>query len=253
MNPKIEFKDLKVGQIFNTRRSCSVTVKRIKNHNEIIVKFNDGHGYRCSVYLTSLNSGHILNPYEPSICGAGYLGVGRHKTYHGRAGDKLVINKTYAVWSKTVRKCFEAGSEYTIDRRWLNYQVFARWYEKQITPDCRLFLTTKLISPTNRHYGPQTAHVIPDIIAKNVFRIRHNSHPFPSGVSQPNLHLKRYRMVFNTKGYGTINSTHDTVEAASLAYQREVVKSVHRSAETFKDTIEPKVYELLRNWTYTIY
>ena len=244
---RITMEDLKVGQVFPTTKGGDVTVKRIGiNSHFITVQFNDKRKYRKVVHLQTLIKGQILNPYFPYLFGVGYLGVGPYMTKR----QTSVAGRAYGTWYDMIKKCYGENPTHTMDPSWHKYQNYARWYHKQIKPeDSRYYVNLNLIHPKNKHYSPRTVFLIPTVFMKNLSPPRVSYSIYPTGVTKPRSSSNRFKAVIGKTHLGT----YDTVEEAQEVYIKEVVRSMHASADKFKDEMEPRAYELLKAWVYTVY
>ena len=246
MSIKITMDDLKVGQVFPTTKGGDVTIKRIgRDSHSILVQFNDKRKYRRIVQLNHLLKGYILNPYAPNLFGVGYLGVGPYTSPR-----RIASGRAYGTWYAMLKKCYEEDSSYTMDASWHKYQTYARWYHKQIRPsESRFFVNLNLIHPDNKHYSPRTTFLIPTVFMKDLSPPRASDSIYPTGVTKPRPSSKRFKAVIGKKHYGT----YDTPEEAFEVYKREKVKGFRAAADKYADQIEPRAYELLKAWEYTVY
>lgn len=246
MSIKLTMDDLRVGQVYPTTKGGDVTVKRIgRDSHDIIVQFNDKRKYRKVVHLRSLIKGHIRNPYTPNTFGVGYLGVGPYMT---RKDSEEGV--AYATWYAIMKKCYGPNPTHTVDECWHKYQNFARWHNKQIKPtESKYFININLIHHKNKHYSARTAFLLPLETMKRFSPPAITGSVYPAGVSKQRVTSSRVKASIGKVHLGTYN----TADEAHMAYQREIEKRLYKTADKFKDELEPRAYALLKEWQYTIY
>ena len=98
------------------------------------------------------------NKYTPSVFGVGYTGVGRHPTHHY---PQCSDTRPYSIWRAMLRRCYYVSNSNTgypdcgVEKEWLNFQVFADWYEINYPGDGGRYQLDKDIKiPGNKVYGP---------------------------------------------------------------------------------------------------
>lgn len=88
----------------------------------------------CSV--ASINNKTLRHPLDKTVCGVGYLGVGKYRT---QTQDKK-RDKAYASWTGIIDRCYnENNPNYksygakgvVVCEDWQNFQVFAEWFYNQ--------------------------------------------------------------------------------------------------------------------------
>lgn len=179
---------MKEGSIFQSNSCGKVKVLKYVNSLKVLVKFLNT-GYVKYVRKGCILDGVIKNPFNPSNCGKGYIGVGDYTTT--KTG---IHNKIYKCWSHMMERCYSEnfhskenykGRSVKVCTEWLCYQEFARWYEsKYIDGWCLDKDITK-----SKVYSPETCCFLP--VELNMFFTtrRHYRNGLPIGVYE---HCNRY-------------------------------------------------------------
>lgn len=156
------------GAIFQTVEGYYIQILEYVNKENVLVKFLDT-GYERYVRMGSIWKHAIKNPYRIMYHG-GYFGVGPY--------TKRQHMKIYSSWYKMLERLMEENQinnsrnqKYAncgVDPMWLNYQIFAFWFDLYISslnPDYYDdYQIDKDISQWNmpyKVYSPYTCHLIP--------------------------------------------------------------------------------------------
>ena len=123
----------RIEYIGETRVNRNGTLMKIVEYidaRHVIVEFQDEHHYRKVTDYAGFNKGKTDNPYDKTMYGIGYRGVGKYGAYEN---DK----KIYGVWQAMFGRCYGtkpnetkpcyAGCE--VAPIWHNFQNFGAWYE----------------------------------------------------------------------------------------------------------------------------
>jgi len=188
-------------------------------------KLTHGHGFNVEgAFVACIKKKHTK-------CYGAWIGILR-KSYSER----------FKLRSPTYRDC-------TMDSKWHNYQVFAKWYHENQKESFEL--DKDILIKRNKIYSPETCCFVPKEI--NLLFVKRNSKrgPHPIGVS---FHKKRQIfyviMSKNNKNVGL--GTFNTAEEAFLAYKHGKEKHIKEVAEKWKDKIDKKAYLALINYKVEI-
>lgn len=146
--------DMLPGTIYPTSQSGKLVIEKYINKRNVVVKFFDT-GSMATVCSWNIRLGCIKDYLLPTVIGVGYLGQGIYKSKINRKTTKV-----YKAWENMLRRCYceKSREKYptykdcTVDNRWLNFQVFAQWYDKNHIKGHDLD-KDKLVKG-NRIYGP---------------------------------------------------------------------------------------------------
>ena len=121
-------------------------------------------GYKVTTQACQITTGQVKDKLAPVVFGVGFIGDGKHCTSSGG-----VANYAYSVWHHMIARCYcekrlKIRPTYkgcTVCDEWLDFQVFADWFElnyisgnaldkdtlvkgnKVYSPDTCLFITCK--------------------------------------------------------------------------------------------------------------
>lgn len=166
----LRYPPAKVGDKHTTKNSGECIITRVDgygtSHNTVEVMFtHTGHTKTCRV--SELRKGTVRDPYYPQVFGIGYLGEGEYKGNH--------VADAYNVWYAMMTRCYSKSHRYstyddvTVDPRWHNFQVFAKWYYKHFRKGYHL---DKDVIGDTRVYGPDTCAYIPAVLNGIEARLR---------------------------------------------------------------------------------
>lgn len=237
----ISIKHIKPGYTFNTNSGGVVRVLAVYNYNNIKVQHDDEFGYIHHVNLANLNRGEVKNPYQPSVHGVGYIGVGPHSS---KLPNSRSHTKSYNIWVALLARTngIDKGVHYptytnsTVCTEWHNFQNFAHWYTSHPDYDKGYELDKDLLYPGNRHYSPNTCCMIPKEINNLISSQQLGSSGLPRGVNRNGTN--GYSATFRGKYLGTRSTISETTNLYNSA--REA--GIENIAELYKSRLQPNVY-----------
>lgn len=214
-----------------------------RSNSDIDVQFLDEHKYiyKHNTYANFKNR-CIKNPYDKSMLGIGYLGVGEYKTWNNKHQTPA-----YLPWKAMIARCYQEKSKIehkayydicSICDEWLDFQNFANWfYENWYEVDGRLHVDKDILYPGNHVYSPDTCLLVPQRI-NMLFVNKPNDRGLPNGIEK----IKHgYSARYNGHQLGICKTLN---EAYSLySYNKEL--AIKTIAEEYKNLIPNKVYEAL--------
>lgn len=217
-----------------------------RNSSDVTVKFLDGTDYQTNSTLQRFKKHSIKNPYEKSIYGVGYLGVGE---YLKNVGDDKT--KAFYYWFNMMKRCYsetqmESNKTYfgkvVICDEWHNFQNFAKWFYNNIYKydGGRLHIDKDILEHGNKIYSPDKCLIVPQRI-NMIFMTRQNSSNLPNGVRKQNY---GYHVSYNGKPIGRASTLEEAIKLHDIAQQIHV----RNVAEDFKSIVPEKVYQALINW-----
>lgn len=196
----------KVGEKHTTNEGYKIEVVAAGTKiNHVIIEFKEPVKYRVEVQYSTVRIGNIRNSYKKIHFGVGYIGEGNYSTR----------SKAYVVWRNMLMRCYDeknsgfvnyGANGVSVCEEWLNFNVFADWFEKNKIEDWQLDKDL-LSSNEQKTYSPQTCCFLPREI--NVW-IKEKKNKI-TGVSKEG---KKWRADIATKYLGAF----ETEEKAYLAY-----------------------------------
>lgn len=247
---------------YNSHGTLMKIVEYNKN-NDIWVEFQDEYKARVHTEYGQFKKGKVKNPYDKTVCGVGYYGVGKYKS---RRKDKKLTN-AYKTWASMLQRCYdpyELNKHLTyidcyVCEEWHNFQNFAEWYYKnyyEIEGET-MCLDKDILVKGNKIYSSETCVLVPNNI-NLLFVKRDNARgEYPVGVSynKSSNNLKVQCSVFeNGKGkqkhlgYFSLNKPFQAFYTYKV-FKENYIKEV---ADEYKDLIPNKLYEALYRYEVEI-
>lgn len=242
-------KESKVGEIiYNTYGTPMKVIEEIDT-NRVLVEMMDTHRYRTKVFYTNFRKGNILNPYDRTICGVGYIGDGKYK---GNVKNTPYQRTRYNTWADMIRRCYDESirekhktyQHCYVSDIWHNYNNFAEWYDENYyeVGNERMHLDKDILYKNNKFYSPETCLIVPQRI-NMIFMKKTRKENLPTGVQQ-DLGSRRFRVSYNKKYLGT----YDTLDECIDYYNQEKYSHIKEVADEHQNEIPSILYHALYNW-----
>lgn len=243
-NGELNIKD-RLGEVRENNFGTPMKIIKYRKASDLDVQFLDEHRFvKEHITYSRFKLGQVKNPYDKSMYGIGYLGIGQHKAsincIHTQENDawKCMIERCYCGERKEHMSYFK---NCTVCEEWFNYQNFAEWYSNnKYDVDGRLHLDKDILMPGNTLYAPDRCLLVPQKINEQ-FHYSPKNNGLPTGVRSAG---DRYSAFCNSKNLGT----YATVEEAHKAYSREKERIIKQVADEYKDIVPLKVYEVLYSY-----
>lgn len=238
----------RLGEMRLNNHGTMMKIIRYGSHEDIDIEFMDEFHYiKENQSYTNFKVGSVKNPYDRTICGVGYIGVGEYKT-----GTNIKHTEEYQNWTCMIRRCYdkklkERYSAYygdcSVCEEWHNYQNFAKWWNENVyrVGTERMHLDKDILFGGNRIYSPDTCLISPQRI-NMMFMNKPNKYNLPNGIKPSSK--GRYESKYNGKYLGVFDSIEDAVVAHDMAKTEALIQI----ANEYKDKIPNKLYEALINW-----
>lgn len=239
---------IKVGDKFTSKQGCEAVVIAYNGSYNVRVRFLDEHGCERTFAARNLRSGLFKNPYHPSVCGKGYIGVGEHKSITNGKPNPIylkwnaMINRVYSE-KRQKRDASYIGCE--VCEEWLNFQNFATWHEKNEVRGENLDVDKDLMMQGNKIYSPETCVLVPHPINMAISKTSSSVRDLPQGVYR---HQGKYSSGLYSGGERVYLGSFPTPEEAHAAYVVAKEAYVKEVAEKWKGKIDPRVYDALMSW-----
>lgn len=234
-------KIIRIGEKHITNEGYTVEIIRYSNALDCVVMFEDG-SLSEKVTYNQLKLGNVKNPNHKSVFGIGCVGNGRYK-----AKINNELTKSYQTWYDMLRRCY---SPVSLQKRptykgcsvhgiWLNYQVFAEWFENNyIEGWCLdkdvLFKGNKIYSPTRCCFIPNEINVL----FNKSLKTRGNS---CIGVFY-NKTTDNFRAAISKNGKRHCLGIHTTKQNAFNAYKSAKEKHIKKVADKYREVLIDEVY-----------
>ena len=246
-------------------KDCVGKVCKSKSSGDFkIVKYNDCYdveiqfvttGYETTVQLGHIKSGSVKDPYLPSVCGVGILGVKYPSKVNG------VKTKEYKLWQSMLERCYSAtyqkqrptyeGCE--VSDNFKSYEYFYEWCHKQIGFSNQGWQLDKdLLIKGNKVYSESTCVFIPAEINLVLTKSNKTRGEHLIGVNWDKTNKAFKARVNKSKGKQEHLGYFNTELEAYNAYKTAKESFVKEQAEKWKGQIDPRAYSALMNYTVEI-
>lgn len=229
-------------------------VKEYIDAQNIIVEFDNG--YKIQSAMKEFKNGSISNPYDKSVYGVGYLGIGEYKV-----SENKVFNIRYKHWNSMLLRCYDekyhnkkiSYKGCTVCDEWLNYQNFAKWYDENYyeVGNEKMHLDKDILHKNNKVYSPNNCIFVPEHI-NSLFTKRQNDRgDYPIGVS---IHKKtgHFEARCSTISGRQYLGVYNTPKQAFYVYKDYKEKYIKKMADYYKDKIPIELYEAMYRYEVEI-
>ena len=154
-----------VGKVFPTNEGYEVEILKKTSKDYRTIKFID-FDYTRNFKISNIREGNIKNPFHKSVCGVGYLGVGKYSSKTNK--------KCYQTWIDMIKRVHNekellkrpAYRNVKVCEEWYNFQNFAEWYEENYPKNIeniKFSLDKDLLQENigNKIYSPKTCVFLP--------------------------------------------------------------------------------------------
>ena len=267
MSKKID----RLGETNISNEGCIMKIVEYKNRDDIIIQFEDEHKYRVHTDYSNFKKGRCKNPFYPSVCGHGYLGIDKNgnvpKTREFKDG-KSVRTQEYAKWMHMLQRCFDnkfkeknpTYKDVTCCERWLCFANFLEDFEvlKQEYgwgEDITLNLDKDILHKGNKIYNLENCILVPDWINLLFIKSDAKRGSYPVGVSY-HKRAKKYQARCNVNGKLKSLGYYNTIEEAFNAYKQAKEQEIKRVADECVSkgyvTKDSRLYKAMINYQVEI-
>lgn len=253
---RLEFcKSNRVGEIVKNKYGTEMKIVEYSDSHRVLIEFQDEHMYRKIVDYNRFKNGAVSNPYDKTMFGIGYLGVGKY-----RASTKN--KRMYCVWQDIFRRCYgvdpkDTKPSYagcTVSPIWYNFQNFGEWYEKNYyeVPGERMQIDKDILHKGNKIYSPETCIIVPNEINGLVVKRKEQRGDTPIGVYY-NKKMQAYVSFCWTGGrMKEYLGVYTTPEGAFYAYKKRKEQYIKEVADKYKNQIPQVLYDALYKYEVEI-
>lgn len=231
---------INIGDVFKTNTSGTCKVIGFKERRPI-VKFI-ATGFITDARGDILRRGQVRDPYLPSVCDVGFIGVG---PYNSSNSPKL-----YQLWLSMLQRCYYIDNMSYVDakvsKRWHNFQTFCddiKQMSNWNTPGFELDKDLKIIG--NKTYGRKGCSFVPREINMFYTGSKRIKNDLPTGVRYNPNNSNLYRAIICIDGKQKDLGGYTSVEEASERYRKEKIKLAKRLIKTYYNHIDPVVKDNL--------
>ena len=236
----------RTGEVGISNEGCVVKIVGYNSNKDIIVEFQDEHKYRTHTRYGLFKKGKCKNPFSPSVCGHGCLGVDKNgnvpETKELKDG-KWVTTWEYHKWEAMLRRCFDnkykerkpTYKDVTCCDRWLYFSYFledleALKREYNWDNEEKLNLDKDILHKGNKTYSLEDCVLVPDWVNMLFTKCGASRGDYPIGVSY-HKDKKKYQALCRVNGKQTRLGLYSTVEEAFNTYKTTKEQEIKRVAE----------------------
>lgn len=244
--------DIKVGDILDSHRCGKFEIIEIGSiKHRVTVRFLDT-GYTTNRNAYSVKQGVVGDPYCPKIAGVGWIGDGKYKSR--TSPPESLKTPQYRCWENMLYRVYDtnhrlanrySGRGVQVCEDWLDYQVFAEWFDENYVED--QVLDKDVTCPGSLEYSPETCSFIPQEINKFFGASNTTRGKYPVGVlAQGNTFVTRVVC----RGQRVSKSGFNTPEEAFTFYKEHKENFLKEMAQEYYDDgrITKDVYINLMQW-----
>ena len=225
-------------------------IVRYGSYTDIDVEFLDEFHYvkEHQAYV-NFKSGAIKNPYDRTMAGVGYIGVGEYRLHN----EDLSNTPAYDAWSCMLWRCYirkekspTCYGSVTVCDEWLCFQTFAKWYYKHsYSVNERLHVDKDIKHPNSKMYSPENCILLPQRI-NMLFANKPNKRRLPNGIYL--MKTGKYFAKYNNEDLGK----YSTLDEAYKVYADAKERKIKQVADEYKEIIPKDVYDVLVNYKVLI-
>ena len=180
--------------------------------------------------------------------------------YNTKGGYKSTINKkktkVYQTWQSMLERCYNEKSLIkcptyigcSVDERWHNFQVFAKWFENNYVENYAL--DKDILIKGNKIYSPETCCFVPQEINKLFIKSGKNRGKYLIGVYKDGCRFKV--QISKGKSSQTYLGSFDTEIEAFKVYKESKENYIKELAYIWKEKIDCSIYNSLINYEVNI-
>lgn len=241
-----------LGEAVINSTGHKLEIVRIKNCKDIDVLIDDKY-LKKHVYYSNFKRGNVRSPMQPTLCGIGYMGIGDYSSKN----EDGSINEAYQKWNDMMKRCYSKKSQeirrtykvVEVCKEWHNFQNFAKWfYDNRIDVNEEIHIDKDIIDRDSKIYSPETCCIVPKTINGIFIRGRkeyEDRNGLPTGVVP---HHNTYMAQVSIYGRRVREYGFKTPEDAFQWYKTEKEKHIREVADSYKDILPQRTYDVLMNY-----
>ncbi len=242
-------KESKIGEIRKNTYGTEMQIVIYKSNSDITIKFLDEYGFETNNTYSNFKMGWIKNPYDKTVYGVGYIGVGKYKS----AIQKQELEPRYSVWRNLIGRCYsdkvrnhKIYADCEVCKEWHNYQNFAEWYDDNIyqVGTERMHLDKDILFENNRLYSPGTCLIVPqsinELFHSNGRKVKDKDLPY----TVKRTTNGKYSVSYKGNLLGICSNVDDCIELYINAKRNHLREKVNE----LNDELPEKVKTALLNW-----
>ena len=246
-----------VGDVFETKYNGKLEVIKYQDAVNVTVRFLNT-GYETTVEASQIRTGEVRDWTLPKAFGVGVM-------EDADISLRDAYPKHKQLWQNMLSRCYNNNTEYvgkyescSVSEYFLHFKNFRLWCDEQVgfnekDDKGKAFALDKdVLIKGNLLYSENTCCFIPREINNLLLTSKKLRGDLPIGVQRTKTKAVRFLTTISKNGTQTKLGVFDTPEEAFQAYKEAKETYIKEVANTWKDQIDPRVYEALMNWTIEI-
>ena len=244
----------RIGEEKVNKFGSKMIIKEYRKYNDIDVYFPE-YDWTCKHWkYNHFKDGTIKCPYEPRICGIGYLGEGKYKAKeNGKNTDE------YKIYYQMIRRCYDPKHQEkyptykgcTVEDYLLNFQNMGKWIDENYyeVPGEKMQLDKDILCKGNKVYSRESCIFVPQRINLLFVKCDKVRGKDPIGVYQ--LPSGNYQVTCNNAyGEQLYLGTYSTEEQACQVYKQYKEKVIKEVIDSYEGKIPEPFYSKLKTAMY---
>lgn len=261
-----EIKQKRLGEERLNNQGCLMKIIEYEGVRNIKVKFFDDYGAVVDARYDHFKEGSVNNPYFPTLCGKGMIGIKYPVWENGKHTPQ------YKIWHNMIVRCFYESykkqeptyADVTCCDEWLIFENFVDWLKCQDNYDkwlngYRFALDKDIIIKGNKIYDPKYCCIVPQRVNslftskpnKDINHLPKGVHKHKNGKFMATCNdidsAVNGRIVY----LGLYETPEDAFYKAYKPYKEELIKRVAQE-EYDKGNIIKRCYEAMINYEVEI-
>ena len=249
----VNYKDC-VGKIYKSLNSGDFKILKYNDSGNVEIQFLKTE-FEIVTQLVQVRIGKVKDPYSPSVCGVGILGIKYPSTVNSRN------TKEYALWQHMLQRCYSdvykkkkptyEGCE--VSDNFLHYEYFYEWCNEQIGfGNVGFELDKDLLIKGNKVYSENTCVFLPHEINQILVKRTASRGRHLIGVHWCKQGKAFKAQISKNKGKQEHLGYFKTELEAFNAYKKAKEAFIKEQANEWNGKIDIRAYEALMNYTVEI-
>ena len=243
-----------VGKVCKSKSSGDFKILKYNDRANVEIQFLKT-GFEMVARLNHIRNGKVKDPYSPSVCGVGIVGI----KYPSRVNG--ILTKECALWYSMLKRCYNDGFKNKrptyegceVSDKFKSYEYFYEWCNEQIGFNNKGWhLDKDLLVKGNKVYSESTCVFLPQEINSLLVKCTASRGEHLIGVYWSKTANAFVARVSRNKGGSEHLGLFKTEIEAFNAYKTAKEVFVKEQADEWKGKIDDRAYEALMSYTVEI-
>ena len=243
-----------VGKVCKSKSSGDFKILKYNDRANVEIQFLKT-GFEMVARLNHIRNGKVKDPYSPSVCGVGIVGI----KYPSRVNG--ILTKECALWYSMLKRCYNDGFKNKrptyegceVSDKFKSYEYFYEWCNEQIGFNNKGWhLDKDLLVKGNKVYSESTCVFLPQEINSLLVKCTASRGEHLIGVYWSKTANAFVARVSRNKGGSEHLGLFKTEIEAFNAYKTAKEVFVKEQADEWKGKIDDRAYEALMKYIVEI-